>query len=47
MSGFSGTTPTNPDGHTRIRAGGLATLLAFSPDGGTTRLLLLSGAGAP
>ena len=47
MTGFSGTTPTNPDGHTRIRAGGLATLLAFSPDGGTTRLLLLSGAGAP
>ena len=47
MTGFTGTTPTNPDGHTRIRAGGLATLLAFSPDGGTTRLLLLSGAGAP
>jgi hypothetical protein len=47
MTGFSGTAPTNPDGHTRIRAGGLATLLAFSPDGGTTRLLLLSGAGAP
>ena len=47
MTGFSGTTPTNPDGMTRIRAGGLATLLAFSPDGGTTRLLMLSGATAP
>jgi hypothetical protein len=47
MTGFSGGTPTNPDGLTRIRAGGLATLLAFSPDGGTTKLLMLSGAGAP
>ena len=47
MTGFSGTAPTNPVGHTRIRAGGLATLLAFSPDGGTTRLLLLSGDSAP
>ncbi len=47
MTGFSGTAPTNPDGLTRIRAGGLATLLAFSPDGGTTKLLMLSGAGAP
>ena len=47
MTGFSGTTPTNPDGHTRIRPGGLATLLVFSPDGGTTRLLMLSGASAP
>jgi hypothetical protein len=47
MTNFSGTTPTNPDGLTRIRNNGLATLLAFSPDGGTTKLLLLSGAGAP
>lgn len=47
MTGFSGTTPTNPDAMTRLRAGGLATLLAFSPDGGTTKLLLLSGAAAP
>lgn len=46
MTGFSGSTPSNPDGHTKIRAGGLATLLAFSPDGGTTKLLLLAGAGA-
>jgi hypothetical protein len=47
MSNFSATTPTNPDGLAKIRAGGLATLLAFSPDGGTTRVLLLSGAAAP
>jgi hypothetical protein len=47
MTGFTGTVPTNPDGLTRIRAGGLATLLAFSPDGGSTKLLMLSGAGAP
>jgi hypothetical protein len=47
MTGFTGTTPTNPDGLAKIRAGGLATLLAFSPDGGTTRLLMLAGAAAP
>ncbi|MGG5821513.1 glycosyl hydrolase family 28-related protein [Falsiroseomonas sp. HW251] len=47
MTNFTGTTPTNPDGLTKIRNNGLATLLAFSPDGGTTKLLLLSGAGAP
>ena len=47
MSGFSAATPTNPDGLTKIRNNGLATLLAFSPDGGTTKILLLSGAGAP
>jgi hypothetical protein len=47
MTGFTGTSPTHPDGLTRIRAGGLATLLAVSPDGGTTRLLLLTGAAAP
>jgi hypothetical protein len=46
MTGFSGTAPTNPDGQTKLRNGGLATLLAFSPDGGTTRLLLLAGAAA-
>jgi hypothetical protein len=46
MTGFTGTTPTNPDGLTKLRNGGLATLLAFSPDGGTTRLLLLAGAAA-
>ncbi|WP_203073844.1 glycosyl hydrolase family 28-related protein [Falsiroseomonas ponticola] len=47
MTGFTGSTPTNPDGLTKIRPDGLATLLAFSPDGGTTRLLMLSGAAAP
>ena len=47
MTGFSAATPSNPDGLAKIRSGGLATLLAFSPDGGTTKLLLLSGAGAP
>ncbi|MGX9962493.1 glycosyl hydrolase family 28-related protein [Roseomonas sp. F4] len=47
MTGFTGSTPMNPDGLTTIRAGGLATLLAFSPDGGTTKLLMLAGAGAP
>lgn len=46
MTNFSGTTPTNPDGLTKIRAGGVASLIALSPDGGTTKLLLLSGAGA-
>lgn len=47
MTGFTGSVPSHPDGLTKIRAGGLATLLAFSPDGGTTKLLLLSGAAAP
>jgi len=47
MTGFSASMPTNPDGLTKIRNNGLATLLAFSPDGGTTKILLLSGAGAP
>ncbi|HZF76530.1 MAG TPA: glycosyl hydrolase family 28-related protein [Acetobacteraceae bacterium] len=47
LTGFTGTAPMNPDGLTRIRDGGIATLLAFSPDGGTTRLLMLAGAGAP
>jgi len=36
----------NPDGHTKLRAGGVASLLVFSPDGGTTRLCQLTGAGA-
>lgn len=44
MTGFTAATPSNPDGLTKIRAGGLATLLAFSPDGGTTKVLLLAGA---
>jgi|GEM_PF-1826052 len=47
MTGFTGSTPLNQDGLTKIRNDGLATLLAFSPDGGTTKLLLLAGATAP
>ncbi|MBP0446733.1 hypothetical protein J8J14_18315 [Roseomonas sp. SSH11] len=46
LSGFSAGM-VNPDGHTRIRAGGMASLLVYSPDGGTTRLCQLTGAGAP
>ncbi|WP_146201839.1 glycosyl hydrolase family 28-related protein [Teichococcus aestuarii] len=48
LSGFtSNAAPTNSDGFTRIRAGGVATLLAYSPDGGTTKICQLVGAGAP
>jgi len=48
LSGFTtNTAPTNPDGFTRIRAGGVASLLVYSPDGGTTKVCQLSGAGAP
>ncbi|MFN7001109.1 MAG: hypothetical protein ACK4ST_13940, partial [Elioraea tepidiphila] len=46
LSGFSPNAVQNPDGHTKVRAGGLAGLLAVTPDGGTTRLMHLSGAGA-
>jgi hypothetical protein len=46
LTGFTAATPSSPDGFTKIKAGGLATLIAVSPDGGTTRLLLLAGAGA-
>ncbi|MDB5369820.1 MAG: hypothetical protein JWP20_1378 [Roseomonas sp.] len=41
------TAPVNPDGFTRIRAGGVASLLVYSPDGGTTKICHLTGAGAP
>ncbi|WP_426958901.1 glycosyl hydrolase family 28-related protein [Muricoccus radiodurans] len=37
----------NADGYTRIKAGGIASLIAFTPDGGTTRICHLAGAGAP
>ncbi|MCQ4159799.1 hypothetical protein NON00_07640 [Roseomonas sp. GC11] len=47
LTGFTTATPANSDGFTRIRAGGIATLLVYSPDGGTTRICHLSGAGAP
>lgn len=48
LSGFTvNTAPTNVDGYTRIRAGGIASLMVYSPDGGTTKVCHLSGAGAP
>jgi hypothetical protein len=48
LSGFTvNTAPTNADGFTRIRAGGVASLLVYSPDGGTTKICHLTGAGAP
>ncbi|MDQ1079964.1 glycosyl hydrolase family 28-related protein [Pseudoroseomonas cervicalis] len=47
LVGFTATTPANSDGFTKIRSGGVATLLAYSPDGGTTRICHLTGAGAP
>ncbi|EFH12865.1 glycosyl hydrolase family 28-related protein [Pseudoroseomonas cervicalis] len=47
LVGFTAATPANSDGFTRIRAGGVATLLVYSPDGGTTRICHLTGAGAP
>jgi hypothetical protein len=46
LTGFSASL-ANPDGYTKIRAGGVASLLAYSPDGGATKLCHLSGAGAP
>jgi hypothetical protein len=46
LSGFSPNSVQNPEGHTKVRSGGLASLLAVTPDGGTTRLLHLAGAGA-
>ena len=46
LTGFSAGI-VNPDGFTRIRAGGVASLLVFSPDGGTTKLCQLTGGGAP
>lgn len=48
LSGFTvNTAPTNADGFTKIRAGGVASLLVYSPDGGTTKICHLTGAGAP
>ncbi|WP_207446713.1 glycosyl hydrolase family 28-related protein [Roseomonas marmotae] len=48
LSGFTvNTAPSNADGFAKIRAGGVASLLVYSPDGGTTRVCHLSGAGAP
>ena len=45
LSGFSSGV-VNPDGYTKIRAGGVASLLAFSPDAGMTKLCQLTGSGA-
>lgn len=47
LFGFSASTPSNSDGFTKIRSGGVATLMAYSPDGGTTKICQLVGAGAP
>jgi hypothetical protein len=47
MTGFTAATPSNPDGLAKVRVDGLATLMAFTPDGGTTKVLLLAGAAAP
>ena len=48
LSGFTvNTAPTNADGFAKIRAGGVASLLVYSPDGGTTKICHLTGAGAP
>ncbi|MFC0385077.1 glycosyl hydrolase family 28-related protein [Muricoccus vinaceus] len=46
LTGFSAAI-ANADGYTRIRAGGVASLIVYSPDGGTTKLCHLTGAGAP
>jgi hypothetical protein len=46
LTGFSSPL-VNPDGYTKLRAGGVASLLVYSPDGGTTKLCQLTGAGAP
>jgi hypothetical protein len=45
LAGFSSAI-LNPDGYAKVRAGGVASLLVFSPDGGTTKLCQLTGAGA-
>ncbi|MBP0491836.1 glycosyl hydrolase family 28-related protein [Pararoseomonas indoligenes] len=46
LTGFSAAM-VNPDGYAKVRAGAAASLLAFTPDGGTTRLCQLAGGGAP
>jgi hypothetical protein len=47
LTGFTSATPVNADGMTRVKANGIATLIAYTPDGGTTRICHLAGAGAP
>jgi hypothetical protein len=46
LTNFSGAI-ANPDGHAKIQAGGIASLIAYSPDGGTTKVMHLAGSGAP
>ncbi|PZW37001.1 hypothetical protein C8P66_14811 [Humitalea rosea] len=47
LTGFtSNTAPSNGDGLTRVKAGGIASLFCFSPDGGATKLCHLTGAAA-
>ena len=46
LANFSGAI-ANADGNTKIKAGGIASLIAYSPDGGTTKVMHLAGAGAP
>ena len=46
LAGFSAGI-ANADGNAKIKAGGIASLFAYSPDGGTTKLLHLAGSGAP
>jgi hypothetical protein len=43
LTGFTGTTITNPGTYTHIKAGGMAALVALTPDGGTTTVLRASG----
>ena len=45
-SNFTGSAPVSSEGYTKIKANGVASLLTYSPDGGTTRYCHLSGAGA-
>ncbi|MCR0981828.1 hypothetical protein [Roseomonas populi] len=45
LTGFSAGI-VNPDGYTKVRAGAVASLLVYTPDGGTTRLCQLTGGGA-
>ena len=44
LANFSGAIVSS-EGYTKIKANGVATLLAYSPDGGTTKVCHLSGAG--
>jgi len=47
LTGFtSNTAPSNGDGLTKVKAGGIASLFCFSPDGGTTKLCHLAGSAA-